>query len=177
MQTDKKKLMVFGYGLAVMIPFFLWVHSVKIGSPFLPLWGFIVAVFVIFFVLSKIEKIFLLYYAILAGTLYLVVKQAPGTASWIWLILAAIILTVSLINVTWLEPVYRQWMRVAHLIGTVVAGVMFSVLFYVVFGIAGLILRLCGKDLLDRRIDPGAKSYWQERKGQGFNKDSYENQF
>jgi len=54
-------------------------------------------------------------------------------------------------------------------------GVVFSITFAVIMGIIfflavtpiGLILRVAGKDRLNRKIDRGAKSYWIERRPPG----------
>jgi hypothetical protein len=68
-------------------------------------------------------------------------------------------------------------MAVAHFIGNIITGIILSVLFYFVFGIAGLILRLLKKDLLDRRLDPGAASYWVKRPKVTFNQEQYTRQY
>lgn len=76
-----------------------------------------------------------------------------------------------------LNRFYVRWMQVAHVIGTVVTGVVLSVVFYVVFAPAGVILRLLGKDFLERKLDDHAASYWLERKQEDFNPQRYTQQF
>lgn len=76
-----------------------------------------------------------------------------------------------------LRPLYAGWMKVAHLIGTVFTAVVLSVLYYFVFGIVGIFLRLFQKDLLDRRIDRSALTYWAKKDSAGFNKENYLRQF
>ena len=66
---------------------------------------------------------------------------------------------------------------VAHFIGKIVFGILLSILFYFIFGITGIVLRLLRKDLLDEKLESERKSYWIKRKVEEFNKESYEKQF
>ena len=50
-------------------------------------------------------------------------------------------------------------------------------MFYLVFGVAGLILRLLNKDLLDQRMDGTAHSYWIKKDRIEFDKTHYTRQF
>jgi hypothetical protein len=88
----------------------------------------------------------------------------------------ALVLVTSL-NYRMLQPLYRQWMKVAHGIGAIITGILLSVLFYLVFGIAGIILRLLRKDLLNERIDRAADSYWITKNQTHFDKSHYTRQF
>ncbi|OGX38752.1 MAG: hypothetical protein A3C36_00750 [Omnitrophica WOR_2 bacterium RIFCSPHIGHO2_02_FULL_52_10] len=76
-----------------------------------------------------------------------------------------------------LKPLYIRWMKVAHFIGTVITGIILSVLFYGVFGVTGLILRLMRKDLLDRKWDAAAASYWIPKGQAAFEPEHYTRQF
>jgi len=86
-------------------------------------------------------------------------------------------IVVTKINYEWLKPLYKRWMVVAHFIGNVITSIILSVMFYFVFGIAGLILRLLRKDLLDRQLDFTADSYWIKRKQIKFEQEHYIRQF
>ncbi len=48
-------------------------------------------------------------------------------------------------------------------IGLVVGEVILLVIYFVVFLPVSLVFRLMGRDVLDRRIDRNAKSYWQPK--------------
>ena len=62
-----------------------------------------------------------------------------------------------------LKPVYRVWMALAVVLGFVMTRVILTVVYYLVMTPIGLVMRLLGKDPLDRRPDPGAASYWIEK--------------
>jgi hypothetical protein len=74
------------------------------------------------------------------------------------LLAAALILPRALYPAAWiLETAFK----------TVTKSIMYVLLvvvFYIVFSPAGIVLRLLGKDPLDRNLDPQADSYWLPRK-------------
>jgi hypothetical protein len=62
----------------------------------------------------------------------------------------------------WLGPVERGWMAVAEILGAFWARVILGFAYYVVFTPVGLIMRLAGRDPLDRRLRSD-ESYWKKR--------------
>jgi hypothetical protein len=62
-----------------------------------------------------------------------------------------------------LRPVFRAWMGLAFVLGFVMTRVILTAVFALLFVPIGLALRLFGKDLLDRRRDPQARSYWRPK--------------
>ena len=62
-----------------------------------------------------------------------------------------------------LKPLQKGWMTLAILMGWVMTRVLMGILFYLAITPIGLILRLTGKDLLDEKLEPEAKSYWKIR--------------
>lgn len=93
------------------------------------------------------------------------------------IVLAGFFILITVLNLKTLKTIYRKWMAVAHVIGSVVTIFILSVLFYVVFGLVGILLRLMRKDLLDRAIDSQKQSYWKRRNPVEFNKEHYLRQF
>ena len=80
-------------------------------------------------------------------------------------------------NQSFLKKIYTKWMMVAHFIGGIVTRIILSLLFYIVFGIVGIVLRVLGKDLLDRTLDRDKTSYWIKKEKVAFNKNRYQQQF
>ena len=60
------------------------------------------------------------------------------------------------------RPFFLLWMYVAFPIGFVLSHVILVVIYFLVFTPVAVILRLSGKDPLERRFDPQRKSYWIE---------------
>lgn len=77
-----------------------------------------------------------------------------------------------------LRPVYRAWMTLAGLMGWVMTRVILIAAFVVLLVPIGLLLRLCGKDILDVRFKTsGQDSYWKERDSEKPGQRDYEKQF
>ena len=88
---------------------------------------------------------------------------------------AVFFLIFSLVWPAALKPVQKAWMTLALLMGWVMSRVLLTVIFYAVVMPIGFILRLSGKDLLDKKIGVRRDSYWLPHKAR--NKDDYEQQF
>ena len=76
-----------------------------------------------------------------------------------------------------LRPVYRLWMKFAFLLGWINARLLLGIFFYLVLTPIGIVLRVTGRDLLDRKIDRGAVSYWRKREGPAAAPEQYERLF
>ena len=73
-----------------------------------------------------------------------------------------------------LKPVYIIWMKIASVLSWINTRLILCLIFYLVFMPIGLVLRLCGKDLLDRKIQKDSNSYWKKKEIAPAN---YERQF
>ena len=60
-------------------------------------------------------------------------------------------------------PVYRLWLKIAHLIGRIITTVMLTLCFYLVITPAGLLKRLFGGRPLPIKPDRNATTYWINR--------------
>ena len=58
----------------------------------------------------------------------------------------------------------KLWFKFGLLLGSIVAPIVITLLYFVTVVPTGLIMRLLGKDLLKQKLDKHAKSYWIERK-------------
>lgn len=76
-----------------------------------------------------------------------------------------------------LRPGYRGWMVVAHFMGSIVTTLVLGGVFFLVFAPVGIILRLVGKDHLQRKIDREAATYWQRCSSEKILKERYLQQF
>ena len=84
---------------------------------------------------------------------------------WWPLVVSALVAVFSLVFPDRLEKFYKLWMRFGMAIGAVVTRVILSIVFYVVIFPMGLVMRLAGKDPMNREIhNKGIKSYRVESK-------------
>jgi len=76
-----------------------------------------------------------------------------------------------------LKPIYIFWMKLAFILGWINTRLILFIIFYLIFTPVGLVMKLLGVDLLDRRIDKEKESYWREKEKRDFNPLDYERRF
>ena len=59
-------------------------------------------------------------------------------------------------------PFYAAWHGVAACIGFIVGNSAAAIVYYIVITPVGLLVRAFGRDPLERRFEPGRKSYWKD---------------
>ena len=62
------------------------------------------------------------------------------------------------------RALYLSWMYMAFPIGWVVSHAILAVVYYVLFTLTALIMRLVGRDPMQRRLEPDRASYWAEHR-------------
>ena len=75
--------------------------------------------------------------------------------------LAAALIVAGIVIPGQLGPVYRGWMKLALLISKVTTPIFLGIVFFLVIGPAGLIMRLLGKNPLHHKPEKG--SLWLSR--------------
>jgi len=75
--------------------------------------------------------------------------------------LAALILGLFIRPV--MRPIFRGWMWLAQKLNWAVTRILLTTFWLLVFVPFGLVMRLIGKDFLDRRWNPDKASYWRPR--------------
>ena len=97
---------------------------------------------------------------------------------WYFLIISLLLLLLGLCLPASLKYVYKGWMSVAAVMQWFMTRLILVLLFYLIFTPIGLLLRLCGKKLLDIEFENNsAKSYWINRQQLKFDKNRYDKQF
>ena len=61
------------------------------------------------------------------------------------------------------KPIYLGWMYATFPIGWTVSNIVLAVVFYAVLSPIGLVMRLLGRDSMNRRFDRQASTYWSQR--------------
>jgi len=85
-----------------------------------------------------------------------------GPSAWTWGLggVGGALVVLGVVAPVVLRPVRQVWMALAFAMGFVMTRVILTVAWVVVFIPTALLLRLFGKDLLRRRRDPDAATYW-----------------
>ena len=96
------------------------------------------------------------------GLVGVLVWRATGSLAWPRAIWGAATLLALLYYVVrpLRRPIYVGWSYLTYPIGWVVSHVLMGVVFFGLFTVAGMLMRLFGYDPMTRRFDRSATSYW-----------------
>jgi hypothetical protein len=103
--------------------------------------------------------------------------RGHAAASYIFAVASFLFFVIRFVVPALLHRVYTGWMAVVGVIGKINTYILLSVVFFVIFTPAGLLMRLFGKDKMQRRYDPGAASYWIPIEDKPLDKKRYEQRF
>ena len=106
-------------------------------------------------------------FGIVFSIVFLIVSLYPlinseGIRSWA-LAVSAIFLFLAFIAPNTLSLPNKLWFKFGMLLGSIIAPIVMALVYFLTVLPTGLIMRLFGKDLLNRKLDKNAKSYWIER--------------
>jgi len=91
--------------------------------------------------------------------------------------LASLFLLSGLAHPPLTRPVFAVWMILARILGYVNTHILLALVFYTLFTAIGGVMRIFGRDPLDRAWQPELNSYWQRRETPLLPHDHYERQF
>ena len=94
--------------------------------------------------------------ALIAGLLFWRENQA-----WTWLAGVAVAFAIAaLATPSLLRPIEWAWMKLAHVLSIVMTSVLLTLTYYLVMTPMGFLMKLLGKDPMERKFDRGKESYW-----------------
>ena len=106
-------------------------------------------------------------FGLLFFVVFLIVSLWPLTHEGsirIWsVIISAVFLILGLINSRLLTPLNVLWFKLGMILGAIISPIVMGIVFFLVVTPIGLILRIMGKDLLNKKYDKKKKTYWIKR--------------
>ncbi|HOZ45607.1 MAG TPA: SxtJ family membrane protein [Candidatus Hydrogenedentes bacterium] len=90
---------------------------------------------------------------------------------------AAVFLVLGLLVPAILRPVLIVWMKFAEALNWFMTRLLLTIAFFGIILPTAMIMRLAGKDPLNRKWDPSATSYWEDPEDQPTEMEHYFNQF
>ncbi len=78
-------------------------------------------------------------------------------------IISLVFLILGLMNSILLTPLNKLWFKFGMILGAIVSPVVMGVVFFLVVTPIGLIMRIIGKDLLNKKFDKKKITYWIKR--------------
>ena len=82
----------------------------------------------------------------------------------IWLVIISMVfLILGLMNSKLLTPLNKLWFKFGMILGAIVAPIVMGFIFFLVVTPIGLVMRIMGKDLLNKKYDKKKNTYWINR--------------
>lgn len=126
---------------------------------------------------KEIKDIRLVFALLSIIVLALAYKIFPAVISYILFVAGMLLWLFILISPLSLRPIFNVWIKFAQLLGNFNTQLLLSLIFFSVILPAGIIMRLAGKDPMNRREKITA-TYWQQYIIEGLkDKKRYERQF
>ena len=98
---------------------------------------------------------------------FLIVSLWPlihGEPIRIWsTIISLFFLILGLMNSKLLTPLNQLWFKFGIILGAIVAPIVMGFIFFLVVTPIGLVMRIMGKDLLNKKYDKKKNTYWINR--------------
>ena len=98
---------------------------------------------------------------------FLIVSLWPlineGSPRYWSIVIAVIFLILGLLNSKLLTPLNMLWFKFGLFLGSIISPIIMGIIFFLVIAPTGLVMKLMGKDLLDKKYDNKKKSYWINR--------------
>ncbi len=86
-----------------------------------------------------------------------------GSANgWIWIAVGCV-LGISRLIPPLFKAIYRFWITISIVLGYFVSRILLTIIFFIVITPMGLIMRVMGKDPMERKLDPDAATYWEPK--------------
>ena len=106
-------------------------------------------------------------FGIIFSIVFLIISLWPliaGESIRIWpLFFTIILLIISYARPVLLHTPNKLWFKFGLILGNIIAPIIMGIVFFIVITPIGLIMRLIGKDLLNKKINKSLTSYWNKR--------------
>jgi|TARA_B100000315_G_C14419237_1_gene514739 hypothetical protein len=76
------------------------------------------------------------------------------------LFISVVFLILGLLNSKLLTPLNKLWFKFGITLGNIVAPIVMGIIYFLVVTPTGLIMKIIGKDLLNKKYDKNKKTYW-----------------
>jgi hypothetical protein len=124
--------------------------------------------------LNILALIFLVIPGVMGAYLLLWKGAASG---YVWIAAGTVLCLARLITPLF-RAIYQFWIGLSVVIGYFVSRILLTIIFFLVMTPTGLIMRMVGKDPMERERDPRAASYWSRKEPEpDTSMERYEKQF
>lgn len=119
------------------------------------------------------------------AALFLVIPGAIGGyllwkgawSGYVWIVVG-VVLGLSRLIPPLFRKIYQLWIGFSIILGYFISRIVLTIIFFLLITPMGLIMRLAGKDPMERKWDPNASTYWLPKEhDQDTSIERYEKQF
>ena len=90
--------------------------------------------------------------------------KSEGEINILLIIISFIFLFLAIIRSKFLTPLNKLWFKFGIKLGAIVAPIVMGIVFFLVVTPIGIIMKIIGSDLLNKKINKNSKTYWLDRK-------------
>ncbi len=90
--------------------------------------------------------------------------KSGGEINILLILISFIFLFLAITKSKFLTPLNKLWFKFGIKLGAIMAPIVMSVVFFLVVTPIGIIMKIIGKDLINKKINKDTKSYWINRK-------------
>ncbi len=87
-----------------------------------------------------------------------------GNINFFLISISLIFLILGLLNSKILTPLNKGWIKFGEVLGIIIAPIVMGVVFFLVVTPIGIMMKIIGKDLINKKINKNIKTYWLNRK-------------
>ena len=106
-------------------------------------------------------------FGLLFFVVFLIISLWPLTSEGsirIWsAIISSVFFILGLLNSKLLTPFNQLWFKFGMILGAIISPIVMGIVFFLVVTPTGFILRIMGKDLLNKKYDKEKETYWIKR--------------
>lgn len=98
---------------------------------------------------------------LVVGVVIPTIKKSPIH---LWAVYASgTVFTLSVFVTKAFVPIFKAWMKVAHLISKIISSIILGLFFYLIISPVGIVMKCFGRDPLSRKWKKDDNSYWIKR--------------
>ena len=90
--------------------------------------------------------------------------KSGGEINIFLILISFIFLFLAITKSKLLTPLNKLWFKFGVKLGAIIAPIVMSVVFFLVVTPIGIIMKIFGKDLINKKINKDTKTYWINRK-------------
>ncbi len=107
-------------------------------------------------------------FGLIWAAIFLVIAYKSKNHAMVFIVIASVFLLTAIFQpqIYLRIKLYQNWIKFGNILGKINGFIISFILFYGIFAPVGIVLRMLGKDLLAKKADPFASSYFIDRKSQ-----------